>query len=525
MTTQVPLNALIQAKSVIVLYLRYNGYHTLDPNVFQHMESLKYLYLSDPFICDCKLQWTSQVEQYGLYIRYPICLDSSCHFSRSITDQSIYTNCSQTGSFQCFSKSITCPSFQVCHDTETSYFCGCPKGYVLPSSGQCIDANECNQATNCQHTCVNTEGSFHCTCNGGYELASDGCSCDDVNECLELNGGCEFGCLNNKGSFQCQCPYGLELINKTHCDTEIQCNVVQYIEREDYRFSCNGEYNLTVTNFTCEDIPKTSVSTTSSTTLPPSDCPLGYVQRYSGECVDEDECDYNNSCEYSCVNTEGSFYCDCDKGYKLEDNGYSCDEINECHESNGGCEFGCRNTIGSYQCYCYHGYELKNETHCGNEILCDVILDDGSQENHYTCREGFNLTINNLTYNNCIDHAMIQNTENPSTATTIIATATTCSTSESIQSSTIIMFTVLIFIILIQTVIIILVLLCSFAMRRTARNRKVQQNIGQAHFHENNMAIPLEDIIEKQPYATPDTMKENPDNSEITSIPKCENIY
>ena len=200
-------------------------------------------------------------------------------------------------------------------------------------------------------------------------------------------------------------------------------------------------------------------------------------------------------------------------------------KINECHESNGGCEFGCRNTIGSYQCYCYHGYELKNETHCGNEILCDVILDDGSQENHYTCREGFNLTINNLTYNNCIDHAMIQNTENPSTATTITATATTCSTSESIQSSTIIMFTVLIFMILIQTVIIILVLLCSFAMRRTARNPKVQQNIRQAHFHENNLAIPLEDIIENQPYATPDTMKENPDNSEITSIPKCENIY
>ena len=63
--------------------------------------------------------------------------------------------------------------------------------------------------------------------------------------------------------------------------------------------------------------------------------------------MDEDECDYNNNCQYSCVNTDGSFYCDCDKGYKLEDNGYSCDDINECHELNGGCEFGCRNNIGS----------------------------------------------------------------------------------------------------------------------------------------------------------------------------------
>ena len=62
-------------------------------------------------------------------------------------------------------------------------------------------------------------------------------------------------------------------------------------------------------------------------------------------------------------------------------------------------------------------------------------------------------------------------------------------------------------------------------MRRTAKNPKEQQNIRQAQFHENNLAIPLEDIIEKQPYATPDTMEKIQGNSEITSIPKCENIY
>ena len=385
-----------------------------------------------------------------------------------------------------------------------------------------MDEDECDYNNSCQYSCVNTEGSYYCDCNEGYKLTDDGYSCDDVNECLRLNGGCEFGCRNNIGSYQCQCHYGLELINKTHCDTEIMCIVVQNIENEDYRFSCHGDYNLTITNFTCDNVLLTSVTTTPSTTIiastPPNDCPIGYLQRYSGECVDEDECDYNNSCQYSCVNTEGSFYCDCYGGYKLDGNGHNCDDINECHELNGGCEFGCRNSIGSYQCYCYHGYELMNETHCNTEIQCDILQTEASQGNYFTCREGFNLTINNLSYSDCIDFAMIQDVENPSIFTT-------CSTSEQIQTSTIIMFTVFIFIILIQTVIIILVLLCSFAMRRTAKNPKVQQNIRQAHFHENNLAIPLEDIIEKQPYATPDTMKENPDNSEITSIPKCENIY
>ena len=415
-----PLNALIQAKSVISLYLRYNGYHTLDPYVFQQMDSLKYLYLSDPFACDCKLQWASLVEQYELYIRFPVCLDSSGQFSRSITNQSLYTDCSQTESFQCFSKSITCPSFQVCLNTETSYSCGCPRGYVLPNSGQCIDTDECNEATNCQHTCVNTDGSYYCACDEGYELASDGYSCDDVNECLDLNGGCEFGCLNTIGSYQCQCHYGLELINKTHCDTEIQCIVVQNIENEDNRFSCAGNYNLTVTNFTCENIPLTPTSTiipTTATTIPSPVLPTT--------------------------------------------------ELN--------------------------GFPI------GYEIQCDVIQDDDSQENHYTCSEGFNLTINKLTCNISIDHAVVDATY----------------TSGQIQAPTIIVFTILIFIIAIQTVIIILILLFKLKGMKLARNPKVHRNMRHAHFQEN-VEVPLEEIIEKQsnkPSNTtkpPDILKVNP---------------
>ena len=159
-----PLNALIKAKSVIYLFLQYNGYSTLEPYVFQQMESLEYLYLSDTFVCDCSLQWTSLVGQYGLDIRSAICSESENLFSRLITDQMHYTNCYQTESFQCFSKSITCPDNQVCHNTETSYSCGCSRGYALHSSGQCKDVDECDEMTDCQHTCQNTEGSFHCSC-------------------------------------------------------------------------------------------------------------------------------------------------------------------------------------------------------------------------------------------------------------------------------------------------------------------------------------------------------------------------
>ena len=245
-----PITALIQTKSVNSLSLDYNGYHTLDSYVFQQMNSLTYLSLSDRFVCDCDLRWTSLVEQYGLNILYGVCDN---HFSRSITSVTLYTNCSQTESFQCFNKSITCPDNQVCHNTENSYFCGCPRGYALHNSGQCKDVDECDETTDCQHTCQNTEGSFHCTCDVGYELSSDGYSCDDIDECRVSNGGCEFGCLNTVGSYQCECHYGLELINKTHCDTEFLCDILNNDADQGNHFVCHEGFNLTISNITCNN--------------------------------------------------------------------------------------------------------------------------------------------------------------------------------------------------------------------------------------------------------------------------------
>ena len=41
--------------------------------------------------------------------------------------------------------------------------------------------------------------------------------------------------------------------------------------------------------------------------------------------VDIDECQLGNGgCEHSCVNTQGTFYCECENGYKL-DMGYRCE--------------------------------------------------------------------------------------------------------------------------------------------------------------------------------------------------------
>ena len=41
--------------------------------------------------------------------------------------------------------------------------------------------------------------------------------------------------------------------------------------------------------------------------------------------VDKNECDTSNGgCAHSCVNTIGSYYCECNDGYELASDGKSC---------------------------------------------------------------------------------------------------------------------------------------------------------------------------------------------------------
>ena len=42
--------------------------------------------------------------------------------------------------------------------------------------------------------------------------------------------------------------------------------------------------------------------------------------------LDVDECaTHADNCEVGCVNTDGSFQCTCNEGYKLQQNGHSCE--------------------------------------------------------------------------------------------------------------------------------------------------------------------------------------------------------
>jgi len=74
------------------------------------------------------------------------------------------------------------------------------------------------------------------------------------------------------------------------------------------------------------------------------DCKPGFEKR-DGACTDIDECLTSCGDHGTCVNTVGSYTCDCDQGYKFEQQGQTCVDINECQESEefgGLCGYGSR---------------------------------------------------------------------------------------------------------------------------------------------------------------------------------------
>ncbi|XP_078655745.1 fucolectin-like [Branchiostoma floridae x Branchiostoma belcheri] len=78
-----------------------------------------------------------------------------------------------------------------------------------------------------------------------------------------------------------------------------------------------------------------------------------------------------NECEQNCTYTDGDYQCFCNDGYVLNEDGTSCDDVDECLTENGGCDQFCTNTEGSFQCSCDSGHLLNaNGLACDGKNLC-----------------------------------------------------------------------------------------------------------------------------------------------------------
>lgn len=72
-----------------------------------------------------------------------------------------------------------------------------------------LDVNECELTPSpCKFNCQNTEGSFSCSCPVGFILNPDGVGCRDLDECATGNHLCQQKCINTEGSYTCACRDG-----------------------------------------------------------------------------------------------------------------------------------------------------------------------------------------------------------------------------------------------------------------------------------------------------------------------------
>ncbi|XP_048837122.1 latent-transforming growth factor beta-binding protein 4 isoform X44 [Brienomyrus brachyistius] len=222
-----------------------------------------------------------------------------------------------------------------CENVPGSFRCRCFTGYELQGN-TCIDINECKNDLQCPgQECVNTKGSFRCVpCRPGFELKNQ--QCQDVDECQQNPSPCvNSQCENSPGSYQCVCFSGYELegnscVDVDECEDPSQCAGQECV-------NLKGSYRC---------IP----------------CQQGYVIK-NGRCTDVDECQSLQGCgpEGLCVNTAGSYHCDCQPGYRAAGLGHQCKDINECFEGEYCFPHGeCMNTEGSYLCVCSEGFKSSN---------------------------------------------------------------------------------------------------------------------------------------------------------------------
>lgn len=289
-------NSFAGLTKLTMLDLNYNFIVNLSSEVLNGLSSLEEVELNNnPLVCSCELQWASVVKSFGVDI---VATCTSNGSLEAVDSESLYTECTQLLSYQCFNRDNNCT--HACIDTPSSYVCGCGEGYGLVlgwDSQTCEDIDECLYSRdNCEQECINILGSYRCSCYEGYQIASDANYCVDIDECNTTQ-YCHHNCMNTVGSYICSCYAGYTL----GMDGSACLDVNECMEQEN---ECTSLCVNTEGSYMCQ-------------------CEDGFSAN-STNCTDINECEIDNAgCQHTCINTVGGYACECHPGYTLDDKNVS----------------------------------------------------------------------------------------------------------------------------------------------------------------------------------------------------------
>ncbi|KAL2098307.1 hypothetical protein ACEWY4_007514 [Coilia grayii] len=202
------------------------------------------------------------------------------------------------------------------------------------------EEDECAKPDNggCEQRCVNTLGSYKCACDPGYELAPDKKSCEAACGGIlsKLN-----GTITTPG-------WPKEYPPNKNC-------VWQVVAPNQYRISMQFEAFELEGNEVCKyDFVEVRSGLTSDSTLHGKYCGTEVPEVITSQ--------YNNMrIEFKSDNTVSK------KGFKA----HFFSDKDECSKDNGGCQHECINTIGSYVCQCRNGFILHENKHDCKEAECE----------------------------------------------------------------------------------------------------------------------------------------------------------
>ncbi|CAK8673846.1 unnamed protein product [Clavelina lepadiformis] len=202
---------------------------------------------------------------------------------------------------ECNSSAPTHNCEQICRNIFMGYECDCFAGYrrteaKVTEHNQCEDIDECSDVDPCgiNAGCSNTNGSFTCFCQPGF-VNSPESNCVDINECENASlSHCPNTtlCMNTAGSFRCDCLPGLTRFSNANEQSEC--------------ISSNCSLIDPCVNALCND---------SSGSIA-CDCLSGHRKQDDAVCIninecDEDDIDFVQLCSSNqlCIDTVGGFTC------------------------------------------------------------------------------------------------------------------------------------------------------------------------------------------------------------------------